>query len=79
MSINNDITAKKIIGGEVLSGTLNELHARQKGKKITNPLDPASKDVVGGEIIGSTINSVNAMQSSMDSMKSSGTIINNKT
>ncbi len=79
MSINNDTAAKQIIGAEILSGTLNELHARQSGKKISNPLDPASKDVIGGEIISSTINSVNSMKAGMANMGHSGGIINNKT
>ena len=78
MSINNDTAAKQILGAEVLNGTLNELHARQLGKKISNPLDPASKDTLGGDIISGTIKSVNAMQAGMSHMGSSGTIINNK-
>ena len=86
MSINNDTAtkqinntaAKQILGAEVLTGTLNELHARQLGKKVSNPFEPASKDVIGGNILSSTIKSVNAMQSDMNHMGSAGSIVNKK-
>ncbi len=78
MSTSDDLAAKQIIGAQVVTGTLNELNARQRGKKVSNPFQPEG-DSLGGDIISGTLNSVNAMKAGTPNLSSSGNILNNKT